>query len=154
MLRALADAHRAQGDDAQAHEVLRAAEVLADHTGDDLPDDLRAWLALGEAVSGSPVAASGHLGRLPAADRTDAVSLLATLAGAVLAVESASDKRAAFAEAKEDIKAAAGACPPAELPVGIGRVYRRVVGKLAAVGGVRGKLWAWWQTLRPLVREG
>jgi tetratricopeptide (TPR) repeat protein len=155
MLRALADAHRATGNDADARQVLLDAAELADETGDELPPDMTAWLALEAALAGEAAAAQEHLGQIDRTGLPDAVRLLVTLAEAVLAVGGAGPGRAAaFREAVEDIKAAAGACPPNERPVGIGRVYQKVVSKLAAVGGVRATAWGWWQRLRPLVREG
>ena len=152
MLRALADGHRVQADDERAHEVLLAAARLADDTGDDLPPDMRAWLAVGDALAGRPDSAREHLGRINPTGQADDVKLLTALASAPLAVGEAADKGKAFAEAKEDLRAAAGACPRADLPPGIGRVYQRVVAAMVtAAGGLGAKAWGWWQRLRPLI---
>jgi tetratricopeptide (TPR) repeat protein len=154
MLRALADSYRALGHDGDAHSTLVAAELLADDAEEELPEDMRAWLALGEALAGNETEARDHLDQLETTGQTDAVALLMTLTKSLLSVHSAPDKANAFQNAQADIRSAADACPPAEYPPGLVRVYQQVVSKLAAdAGGMKAKLWAWWQKVRPLVKR-
>jgi len=155
MLRPLADAHRATGNDPAADALLRAA---ADHF-EDLPADLLAWLAVADALAGNLEASGDHLDELAADpdDRTDGVALLMALAGAVGRVSRApaATRAAEFAEAKEDLKAAAGACAKADVPRGVARLFQRVVARMVAdVGGLSAKFWGWRQKLRPWVTEG
>ncbi len=155
MLRPLAEAHRAVGDDAAADALLR---VAADHF-DDLPSDLRAWLAVVDALAGNLDAAADHLDELTADEdvKPDGVALLMAMAVAVRRVSRApaATRAAEFAEAKADLKAAAGACAKADVPRGAGRLYKRVVARLVAdAGGLGAKVWGWRQKLRPWVTEG
>jgi hypothetical protein len=75
------------------------------------------------------------------------------MAAAVVSVRAATDKGRAFAEAKADLKAAAGACAKKDLPPGVGRVYQRVVEALTKDGGLMAKAWGWWQKVNPAVKE-
>lgn len=154
MLRPLALAHRALGDDAAADALLRAIATR----DDDLPADLAAWLAVSDALAGNTDAAMKRVEELAGDEdaKTDTVALLLAMAVAVCRVARApaAGRKAAFAEAKEDLRVAAGACAKAEVPRGAARLYRRVVAHLvAAVGGLAAKLWGWRQRLRPWVRE-
>lgn len=154
-LQALADARRATGDDTAAREALLAAEDLADDAGEQASPDVAAWLALDAALGGDTADAKERLDALPPTALPEPVALVRTLAAAVVNVRTAADKAAAFSAAKADIKAAAGACPPADLPTGLGRVYRRVVAELvSAAGGLMAKAWGVWQRVSPLVKEG
>jgi cellulose synthase operon protein C len=154
VLRSLADAHRVSGNDAAARQVLEAAEDMADDTDEPLPPEMTAWLALDYALAGDVSETRERLEALSPTGLPDAAALLRVLAASVQAVRTAADKGRAFATAKADIKAAAGACPKAELPPGVGRVYRRVVEALvASAGGLTAKAWGWWQKVQPLVRE-
>ena len=154
MLRPLAEAHRAVGDDTAADALLRTLM----ERDDDLPADMLAWLAVAEALAGNADAALAHAEELaddPDA-KTDGVALLLAMAVAVCRVARApADKRSAeFAEAKEDLRVAAGACATADVPRGAARLYKRVVAKLAAdAGGLGAKFWGWRQKLRPWVTE-
>ena len=66
----------------------------------------------------------------------------------------AEEKGSAFREAREDLKAAAGACPGADVPVGAARWFLLVARRLAAeAGGLKAKAWSIWVGVRPLVRE-
>jgi cellulose synthase operon protein C len=96
------------------------------------------------------------LEQLPPTGLPDAAALLRVMAAAVVTVRAATDKGRAFAEAKADLKAAAGACAKKDLPPGVGRVYLRVVEALvtAAGGGLMAKAWGWWQKVNPAVKEG
>jgi hypothetical protein len=153
-LRGLADAHRVADDDEKAHAVLLAADDLADDAEDPLPPEMTAWLALDFALAGDLDEARERLDQIPPTGLPDPAALIRTLAAAVLNVRSATDKAKAFGEAKADIRAAAGACPAAEVPPGLGRVYRRVVDAITKDGGLAAKAWGWWQKVKPLVREG
>lgn len=152
MLRAVAEAHRAAGNDADARRILIAAAELAEDAEEELPDDMRAWLALETALTDDPAVAREHLAHIDTVGLADAVALLVALAKAVLAVRTAANPSKAFADAKEDIRAAAGACPPAEVPVGLGRAYKRVVAKLTERAGLTARAWGWWQAVRPAIR--
>jgi hypothetical protein len=152
MLRAMAEAHRATGNDADARRTLTAAAELAEDADEELPDDMRAWLALETALTDDPAVARGHLAHIDTVGLADAVALLVALAKAVLAVRTAANPAKTFVDAKEDIRAAAGACPPAEVPVGLGRTYKRVVAKLTERAGLAARAWGWWQAVRPSVR--
>jgi hypothetical protein len=62
-------------------------------------------------------------------------------------------KSVAFAEAKDHLRTAAGACASRGFPKGSGRAYQKVVRKLAAeVCTINAKLWAIWQRLVPWVK--
>jgi tetratricopeptide (TPR) repeat protein len=154
-LRALADARRATGDDETAHTVLLAAEDTAADTDEPLPPEATAWLALDFALGGDAADARRRLDRIPPTGLSDAAALLRVMAAAVLSVRAAADKGKAFNEAKADLKAAAGACPKAELPPGVSRVFQKVVDALVKdAGGLMAKAWGWWQKVNPLVKEG
>lgn len=153
-LRALADAHRATGDDSAAHEALLAAEDRADDTDEPLPPEMIAWLALDFALVGEVDEARERLEEIPPTGLPDAAALLRTMASAVVQVRTATDKGKAFASAKADLRAAAGACAKAELPPGVGRVFKRVVEALVtSADGLMAKAWGWWQKVNPLVKE-
>lgn len=154
-LRPLADARRATGDDTAAHELLLAAEDMADDADEPLPPEMTAWLALDFALAGEADEARERLDNIPPTGLPDSAALLRTLANVVVSVRTATDKGKAFAEAKADLKAAAGACAKKDLPPGVGRVFQRVVSALvSSAGGLMAKAWGWWQKVNPLVKEG
>jgi hypothetical protein len=77
------------------------------------------------------------------------------MAEAVIMVRSAGPggKSAAFREAKEHLKTAAGACTAKDVPAGASRAYRRVVSCVAGEAYTLGaKLWAMWQRVAPWVK--
>ena len=154
MLRALGDAHRALGQDAEAEVALRAAREKAP---DDLPPDMSAWLAIIEAASGNTEAANGFLDAIDPLGLPDGTKLLLAMAESLVMVQQAAPdaKAKAFREAREDLKAAAGACPAADVPIGAARWFLKVARRLAADGGgLAARAWAMWVGVRPLVREG
>lgn len=154
-LRALADAHRATGNDTAAHEVLLAAEDRADDADEPLPPEMIAWLALDFALAGDLSEARERLEEIPPTGLSDAAALLRTMASSVVQVRTAADKGKAFASAKADLRSAADACPKDQLPPGAGRVFKRVAEVLvSSAGGLMAKAWGWWQKLNPLVKEG
>jgi len=153
MLRALADAHRALGQDAEAEAALRAAHQKSP---DELLPEMSAWLAIIEATRGNTEAANGFLDDIDPLGLPDGTKLLLAMAESLVMVQQASpaEKAKAFREAREDLKAAAGACPTADVPVGAARWFARVARRLAAeAGGWKAKAWAIWVGVRPLVRE-
>ena len=153
MLRALADAHRALGQDVEAEATLRAAHEL---DTDDLPPDMSAWLAIGEATRGNTEAASAFIDDIDPLGLPDTTKLLLAMAESLVMVQQAApeEKTKAFREAREDLKAAAGACPPGEVPIGAARWFLKVARRLAAdAGGVSARAWAIWVAVRPWVRE-
>jgi len=153
MLRALADAHRAIHRDAEAEAVLRAAHRLAPA---DFPPDMGAWLAIVEAVAGNTDAADAFLDAIDPLGLSDGTKLLLAMGESLVMVQRAApaEKCGAGREAREDLKAAAGACPPGEVPIGAARWFGKVAKRVAAdAGGGRAKAWAIWIGLRPLVRE-
>ena len=86
---------------------------------------------------------------------SDGTRLVLSMAEAVLMVCQAGPggKSAAFREAKEHLKAAAGACVGKDVPAGAARAYRRVVSCIAGEAGTMGaKLWALWQRVAPWVK--
>ncbi len=153
MLRALADAHRALGQDVEAEATLRAAHEL---DTDDLPPDMSAWLAIGEATRGNTEAASAFIDDIDPLGLPDTTKLLLAMAESLVMVQQAApeEKTKAFREAREVLKAAAGACPPGEVPIGAARWFLKVARRLAAdAGGVSARAWAIWVAVRPWVRE-
>ena len=86
----------------------------------------------------------------------DTTKLLLAMAESLVMVQQANpeEKAKAFREAREDLKAAAGACPPGEVPIGAARWFLKVARRLAAdAGGVKAKTWAVWVAVRPWIRE-
>ena len=153
MLRPLTMAYRALDQDDKAVEVCRAAVRLGGP--DEQLADFRAWLALDLALSGQAEEAAGQVAKVDAVTAADGTRLVLSLAEAVVMVRRAGPggKAAAFAEAKEHLKAAAGSCAPSDVPVGAGRAYRKVVSRLASDAGTLGaKLWALWQRVVPWVK--
>ena len=63
------------------------------------------------------------------------------------------DPSVAMIEAKADLKTAAEACAPGDLPPGIARWYLRTVAALGATGGLKAKCWALMQKWKPWVKE-
>lgn len=153
MLRPLADALRAQDRDSEAWEVARAAIQMpgpavayANHRG---------WLALEAANDGRIDQAAELLNQIDRVNLPDNVRLVVAVAEAIVMVGRAGPeaRAAAFAEAKEHLHAAAGACAPGEVPPGLVRHYRRATRQIAMLaGGIKAKLWAWWQQNRPWVK--
>jgi tetratricopeptide (TPR) repeat protein len=153
MLRPLAASYRAHDQDDKALEVCRAAVKLGGP--EEVLAEFRAWLAVDLALSGQPEEAAGQIARVDTATLGDGPRLVLSLAEAVVMVLRAGPggKAAAFAEAKDHLRAAAGSCATRDVPAGAGRVYRRVVARLAAdAGTVAAKLWAVWQRVAPAVR--
>ncbi|MFO0847969.1 MAG: hypothetical protein U0871_05320 [Gemmataceae bacterium] len=155
MLRPLADALRALDRDGEALLVGRAALALGPAA--EVPADFRAWLALAAAVGGETADATQHLAAVDSLGLPDGVKLVLAMAEAVVMVRQAGPggRGRAFADAKEHLRAAAGACAAGDVPPGAGRWYKRVVARLAADAGTLGaKAWAAWQRVRPWVRGG
>ncbi len=153
MLRALAESLRAQDRDAEAADVARAALGLAGPPY--AKSDHRAWLALDAALAGHAEDAAALLGAIDRVGLPDRVRLVVAVAEAIVMVRRAGPdaKAAAFAEAKEHLAVAAGACAPGEVPPGLARRYRQAVKRIAAdAGGIAAKIWAWWQQTRPWVK--
>jgi hypothetical protein len=152
MLRPLADALRALDRDADALAACRGG--LAANPPPDVAAEFRGWLALAAAESGATALAADYLRGLDQLGLPDSVKLVLAMAEAVLMVQQAGPegKSAAFAEAKEHLKAAAGACPESARPPGTARWYKKTVATLAAEAGtVTAKVWATWQKVRPWV---
>jgi tetratricopeptide (TPR) repeat protein len=153
MLRPLTTALRALDQDDKALEACRAAVKLGG--SDELLAEFRAWLALDLALSGQAQEAAAQAAKVDTVGLADGTRLVLALAEAVVMVRQAGPggKAAAFAEAKEHLRVAAGACAAADVPVGTGRAYRRVVARVAADAGTLGaKAWAVWQRVAPWVR--
>ena len=155
MMRVLFDAYQQLGDagkaEAVAKAVLAADEESEDPDDEGLPDFL-AWLALFATLRGDRDAADDYLDRVEPLGQPDGVRVVYRMAEALLTVQRAGDKAAAFAEAKKDLRVAADSCAVKERLPGTAAAYRRVVARLAAeVGGVAAKLWALSQRVRPWV---
>jgi len=153
MLRPLTAALRTLDQDDKAIEACRAAVRIG---GPDAElADFRAWLALDFALSGQAEEAGAQLGRIDAVLMPDGTRLVLSLAEAVLMVMRAgpAGKSAAFAEAKEHLKSAAGSVAAKDVPPGAARAYRKVVSRIASdTGTLTAKLWALWQRLAPWVK--
>lgn len=153
MLRALAESLRAQDRDGEAADVARAALNLPGPPA--AKADHRAWLALDAALAGHAEDAAALLGAIDRVGLPDRVRLVVAVAEAIVMVRRAGPdaKASAFAEAKDHLAAAAGACAPGEVPPGLARRYRMAVKRIAAdAGGIAPKMWAWWQQTRPWVK--
>jgi len=153
MLRALADSHRALGDDVAATAVLEAAFEIDE---DDLPADMTAWLALSAALAGDTATANGHLDGIDRLGLPDGTKLILALTDGLVLVQEAdpAEIALAFSEAKVEWKTAAAACAPRDLLPGTARWYRRCVSRLVTdTGTLRGRLWGWYQKFSPLVKE-
>ncbi len=152
MLRPLADSLRALDRDAEAIAVCKGG--LAANPPPDVAAEFRGWLALAAAETGNLNEAVTYLKGLDQIGLPDSVKLVLAMAEAVLMVKQAGpDGRAsAFAEAKEHLKAATGACPENACPPGTGRWFKRVVAVIASdAGTINAKVWATWQRVRPWV---
>ncbi|MCI0700355.1 MAG: hypothetical protein L0241_04675 [Planctomycetia bacterium] len=153
MLRPLALAYRMLDQDERAVDVCRAAVKLGGP--DDILADFRAWLALDLALSGQPEEAVAHIARVDTVTVPDSTRLILAMAEAVVMVKQAgpAGKVAAFREAKEHLKTAAGSCASKDVPAGASRAFRRVVSCIAGgAGTLTAKLWAMWQRLAPWVK--
>jgi tetratricopeptide (TPR) repeat protein len=153
MLRPLAVAYRALDQDDKAIEVCRAA-VRLDGPDEQL-SDFRAWLALDLALSGQTADAAAAAARVDSVLVPDGTRLVLAMAEALVMVQRAGPgaKGAAFAEAKDHLRAATAACGSKDTPAGAGRAYRKVAARIAADAGTLGaKLWALWQRVAPWVR--
>ena len=153
MLRPLTAALRSLDQDDKATEVCRAAVRLGGP--DDQLAEFRAWLALDLALSGQTEDAAAQAVKVDAVTAGDGTRLILAMAEALVMVQRAGPggKAAAFAEARDHLKTAAGACAAKDVPPGAGRAYRKVVARLAADAGTLGaRLWAGWQRLRPRVK--
>jgi cellulose synthase operon protein C len=150
MLRPLADAYRAEGQDTEAEAVTRAAVDI--DTVDIVPLEFLAWLALTDAVAGNTTEAEKWLEELGTIGLPDGVKLLASMAESLVLLQLASpdDKAKSFAEAKDHLLTAVGACAAEDRPPGTRRWYQKVTQRLAAdAGQFTATLWAWWQKFRP-----
>jgi len=153
MLKALADSQRALGNDAEAESTLRAADDFDDDT---MHPEMMGWLALGHALRGEIEPAAELLTDVERVGMSDSTRLVFALCDGLLLVQEASagEKALAFSEVKEDWKAAAGACALPEVPVGLARWYQKCVQRIVAdTGGIKAKLWGFWQKISPLVKE-
>jgi predicted Zn-dependent protease len=153
MLRPLALAYRMLDQDDRAAEVCRAAVKLGGP--DDVLSDFRAWLALDLALAGQTDDAQAQVSKVDAVGLSDGTRLVLALAEAVLMVRRAGPggRSAAFREAKEHLKSAAGSCAATDVPAGAARAYRRVVSCVSGIAGtLSAKLWAVWQRLAPWVK--
>jgi tetratricopeptide (TPR) repeat protein len=153
MLRPLARAYRGLDKDEMALEVCRAAVKLGG-TEETLAD-FRAWLALDFALSGQTEEAVDQCAKIDAVTVPESTRLVLAMTESVLMVARAgpAGKAVAFAEAKDHLRSAAGACAPRGFPKGSGRVYQKVIRKLAAdVCTLNAKLWAIWQRFVPWVK--
>lgn len=153
MLRPLTLALRVLDQDEKALDVCRAAVRIGGP--DEHLADFRVWLALDLALSGQVQEAAGLIARVDSVTVQDGTRLILAMAEAVLMVRQAGPggRAAALAEAKEHLRAAAGACAAREVPAGAGRAYRMVVSRITADAGTLGaKLWALWQRLVPWVK--
>jgi hypothetical protein len=146
-------AYRALDQDDKAVEVCRAAVRLGGP--DELLADFRAWLALDLALSGQAEEAAAQAARVDTVTVPDGTRLVLALAEAAVMVSRAGPggKAAAFAEAKEHLKAAAGSVAAKDVPPGAARAYRKVVARIASdAGTLAARLWAVWQRLVPWVK--
>jgi hypothetical protein len=153
MLRPLAMAFRMLDQDERALEVCRAAVKLGGP--DEVLADFRAWLALDLALSGQTAEAAAQAGKVDTVTASDGTRLVLAMADAVLMVRRAGPggKAAAFAEAKENLKAACAACGGKDVPAGAARAYRRVISAIAGdAGSFNATLWALWQRVSPWVK--
>jgi tetratricopeptide (TPR) repeat protein len=153
MLRPLAMAYRGVDQDQKAMEVCRAAVKLGG-TEESLAD-FRAWLSLDLALSGQTEDAVAQSAKIDTVTVPENTRLVLAMTEAVLMVARAgpAGKSAAFAEAKDHLRTAAGACAPRGFPPGASRAYQRVVRKLAADAGTfTAKFWAIWQRFVPWVK--
>jgi hypothetical protein len=153
MLRPLALAYRGIDKDDKALEVCRAAVKLGGT--DEVLADFRAWLALDFVLNNQPDEAAAQGSKIDTVTVPETTRLILAMAEALLMVVRAGPgaKAAAFAEAKDHLRSAAGACAPRRFPPGAGRAYQRVVAKLAVEAGtLTAKAWALWQRFMPWVK--
>jgi hypothetical protein len=117
--------------------------------------DFRAWLALDLVLSGQMEEAIAQSSKIDAVTVPENTRLVLAMTEAVLMVARAGPggKSAAFTEAKDHLRTAAGACAPRGFPPGASRAYQKVVRKLAAEAcTLHAKLWAVWQRFVPWVK--
>jgi tetratricopeptide (TPR) repeat protein len=153
MLQPLAHAYRGLDKDEMALELCRAAVKLGG--SEESLADFRAWLALDFALSGQTEEAVAQCAKIDAVTVPENTRLVLAMTESVLMVARAgpAGKSVAFAEAKDHLRTAAGACASRGFPKGSGRAYQKVVRKLAAeVCTINAKLWAIWQRLVPWVK--
>ena len=81
------------------------------------------------------------------------MKLVLSMAAAIVSVATAPDPSVAMIEAKADLKTAAEACAPGDLPPGTARWYQRTAAALGQHGGLKAKCWALMQKWKPWVRE-
>jgi hypothetical protein len=140
LFRPLADALLALDRDAEAEAVMEAAE--------DPPAEFRAWRAVFAAVAGRTDDAAEQSKAVDRVGQPDGVRLLLAMADALVAVQ----RGGPFAEARDNLRAAADACAAADVPPGAGRWWRKVADRLAADAGTVGaRFWALRQRVRPWV---
>jgi hypothetical protein len=153
MLRPLALSYRSLDQDDKALEVCRAAIKLGGP--DNVLADFRVWIALDLAISGQVEEAADQIARVDSVTVSDGSRLVLAMAEAATMVPQAGPegKSAAFTEAKEHLRVAAGSCSPNDVPVGAGRAYRKTVTRIANDAGTLGaNLWAIWQRVVPWVK--
>jgi hypothetical protein len=153
MLRPLALAFRMLDQDDRALDVCRAAVKLGGP--DEILADFRVWLALDLALSGQPAEAAAHTAKIDTVMASDGTRLILAMAEAVTMVRQAGPdgKSAAFAEAKENLKAASSACAAKDVPAGAARAYRRVVTCISGEAcSFTATLWSLWQRVSPWVK--
>lgn len=153
MLRPLTIAYRALDQDDKAIEVCRAAVKLGG--SDELLADFRAWLALDQALSAQVDEAASLIARVDSVTAGDGTRIILAMAEATLMLlrSGPEGKAAAFAEAKEHLRTAAGSCAAGDVPFGASRAYRKVVNRIVdEVGTLSANLWALWQRVAPWVK--
>jgi cellulose synthase operon protein C len=153
MLRPLTLAYRALDQDDKALEVCRAAVKLGGP--DELLAEFRVWIALDFALSGQVEESADQIAKIDSVTVSDGERLVLAMAESATMVPRAGPegKAAAFTEAKEHLRVASGSCAPADVPVGAGRSYRKVVARIASDAGLlSANLWAIWQRVAPWVK--
>jgi tetratricopeptide (TPR) repeat protein len=152
MLRALAESYRGHSQDDLAEATTRAALELDPV---EFPPDMRIWLAIIDGLAGRTESAMEHRKRIDPDLLLPGPQLTLAAADALLKVQSAeaAARPAAWAQAREELKEAVAACPSTEVPAAFGKWYRRIVRRMAAdAGGLRAKLWSWWQSVNPKIK--
>ncbi len=153
MLRPLTVALRAIDQDDKANDVCRAAVKLGGP--DELLAEFRAWLALDLALSGQTEEAAATAARVDGVTVPDGVRLILSLAEAILLVQRAGPggRSAAFREAKDHLRTAAGSVTAKDVPPGAARAYRKAAARVASdAGTLAARAWAAWQRVAPWVK--
>jgi len=153
MLKPLVVALRAIDQDDKALDVCRAGVRLGEENENLV--EFRVWLALDLALSGQTAEAAAQATNVDGVAVSDGNRLILAFAQALVMVQQAGPegKASAFSDAKDHLKSAAGSVISAEIPIGAGRAYRRVVAKLVEDAGSFGaRIWSLRQRLRPWVK--